>query len=168
MADRIHLEASMIERHIAAIIAEYPELEEDDALRADMLEGSTDLYDVLGRVLDHKLEARGFVQAIGVRKSDLAERHARWQRREDSMDNLMRRIMTAAGVDKVLLPEATVSLAKARNSVEVTDIESLPQGTYSTERKADKATIKALLEGGEDIPGAQLVQGERTLTVRTK
>ena len=69
---------------------------------------------------------------------------------------------------KVTLPEATISISKGRETVEVTDIDALPQGFYSLERKADKISILGALKAGEHVPGADLRVGGESLTVRAK
>lgn len=108
------------------------------------------------------------VTAISLRIGDLAERKARYQRKADAMKALIQSIMESAGLHKLALPEATLSILSGRTSVNVTDVNELPQGFYSTERKADKKALKSALEKGEAIPGAELVMGEDTLTVRVK
>jgi hypothetical protein len=168
MADRIVLEAKIIAKEIDALIAAYPELAEDEALRADMIEGETDLLSVMARVLDHQQEAASMVDAMKSRRSDLSERISRYERREDAMRALMLNLMSAADQPKITLPEATISMTKGRDSVEIIDINALPQGFYSLERKADKTAIGSALKAGNDIPGAVLRTGDASLTIRTK
>ena len=58
MSAPIHpVEIAMLEQAIDALFAEYPELAEDSALRADVLEGETNLDDVLSRILEREREA---------------------------------------------------------------------------------------------------------------
>lgn len=168
MADYLAMDAATVARHVEALYAAFPELADDEALRADMVEGETDLHRVVERALGHKLEARSMVKAMGERKSDLSERIARWQRRDDAMDLLIKGLMEVSGLPKLVLPEATVSLTKGRDSVEVTDVDELPQGMFSLVRQADKAAIGERLKAGDDIPGAVLKRGEGSISVRTK
>lgn len=168
MADYLQMDAATVTRHVEALFAEFPELATDEALRSDMIEGETDLHRVVQRALDHKLEAKTMVKAMAERKSDLAERTARWQRRDDAMGVLIKGLMDVAGLEKLVLPEATISVTKGRESVDVLDVDALPQGYFVTERKADKTAIGAALKAGEAIPGAALKRGEDSISVRTK
>jgi hypothetical protein len=168
MPDYLALDAQTIERQINALMEAYPELAEDEALRADMIEGETDLLSVMTRALDHQQEAASMVDAMKSRRSDLSERISRYERRSDAMRTLMLNLMSAADQPKITLPEATISMTKGRDAVEIIDINALPQGFYSLERKADRTAIGAALKAGEAIPGAALRTGDATLTVRTK
>lgn len=168
MADRIALEAKIIEKEIDVLIAAYPDLAEDDALRSDMIEGSTDFAEVMTRILDHEREAKSMVSAIKMRAEDLSERKQRWERRADAMRALMLNLMSAADQPKVTLPEATISITKGRETVEVTDVDALPQGYFKTVRQADKIAILGALSKGDSLPGAALRVGDASLTVRAK
>jgi hypothetical protein len=168
MPDYLALDAQTIERQINALMEAYPELAEDEALRADMIEGETDLMSVMRRVLDHQQEAASMVEAMKSRKTDLAERMSRYERRSDAMRALMLNLMSVADQTKITLPEATISMTKGRDAVEIIDINALPQGFYSLERKADKSVIKEALSAGHEVPGAALRTGDATLTVRTR
>lgn len=168
MPDRIALEASIVAKEIEQLFAAYPDLADDDALRADMVEGSTDFAEIMSRVLDHEREAKGMLAAIKKRAEDLTERRQRWERRVDAMRSLMLNLMSAADQQKVVLPEATISIAKGRETVEVTDVDALPQGFYSLERKADRIGIMGALMAGEVVPGAALRTGDAGIVVRAK
>lgn len=168
MADFILLDAKSVEREIDALLNEFPDLRDDEALRADMLEGSTGLHSVMSRLNDHRLEAKAMRAGMKDRRADLSERDRRWERREDFISRLMRQLLTAAKQERVVLPEATVSLTSGRDGVDIIDADELPQGFYTLVRQPDKAAILASLKKGEAVPGATLVKGEASITVRTK
>lgn len=158
-----------LKSHIQGLMATYPELAEDEKLRADMFEGETDIERIVMRCLDEHLEASSMVDAIKVRETDLRERRSRYERKADAMKSLIKSVMDSADLDKMTLAEATLSITKPRESVEVLNVEELPQGYFKTTKSADKTAIKkAIMESGEEIPGAQLVLGESGLTIRTK
>lgn len=168
MADYLQLDAKTVERHVEALYGAFPELAEDEALRADMIEGSTDLHRVVSRALGHKLEARAMLEGMKTVKEDLAERFNRWQQREEAMTVLIKGLMEVAGLEKLMLPEATISIRPPSASVDITDPAALPQGYFALERKADKTAIGNDLKAGREVPGAALSYGEPSLTVRTK
>jgi hypothetical protein len=78
---------------------------------------------------------------------------------------LMMRLLKAAGLLKVTLPEATVSIGKKAAAVEIVDEDALPDNVVRLVRTPDKTAIKAALAIGE-IPGARMGEVGETLTVR--
>ena len=150
----------------ASLLASYPELAEDEDLRADTIEAETDAHRILSVLLKRKLDARELATGAKARKIEVGERQARLERQEEGCDALIKSLMLAADLQKVTLPEATISITKPRVTVEIVNIDDLPQGFYRKEPK--KTELKAALEGGEEIPGAKLALGDDGLMVRTK
>lgn len=157
---------------VAAVLADidnlltaYPELAEDTDLRADMLEGSTAAYDVLTRLVNIERDADSMSKAIAERMRDLSSRKARTEKRKDAMRLMMLRIMRAIGAPKVNLVEATVSITKGRDSVEIVDEAALPDAYVRIERVPDKKALAAAL-ANDNVPGARMRSGEETITVR--
>jgi hypothetical protein len=165
---RIDLDVHFLEQEIASLIASYPEMEEDDSLKADMIEGSLDVEKVMSRIMSHLFEAEEMLDGMKPRFEDLTERKKRWERRKEFCRALAQRVLEASGRPSIQLPEATISKGVGRDSVEITDINSLPQGYYASERVADKKAIKAAIDAGTDIPGAAVKKGEPSIVVRTK
>lgn len=164
----IALDVKQLEIEINRLIADYPELADDEAMRHDVIQGETSLHEVLSRILDHRSEALEMVTGIKERASHLKERQDRYERRADAMKALAFRLMKAAKQSKITLTEATLSISKGRDSVVIDDIDSLPQGTYSVEKKPNKDAIKKQIEAGSPVPGARIEQGQPGLTVRTR
>lgn len=151
---------------IDALLAAYPELAEDEDLRRDMLEGSTAAYDVLTRLVNIEREANSMADAIAARVRDLTARRHRAEKRKEMARALMLRVMQAAGIKKAPLVEATVSVGKGRDSVEIVDADALPDELVRVERVPDKRAILEKLAANENVPGAALKAGGETLTVR--
>lgn len=165
---RIDLDVHFLEQEISNLVAAYPEMQDDDALKADMISGELDVESVMARVMSHLFEAEEMLDGMRPRFEDLSERKKRWERRKEFCRALAQRVLEASGRPRIELPEATISKSVGRDSVEVFDVNSLPQGYYSSERKADKAAIKAAIDAGTEIPGAKIAKGEGSITVRTK
>jgi len=159
-------DVTMLEREFADLVAAYPELAEDDELRADSIEGETDAYRVLGKIVAIERDANTMLLAIGERAKDLAARKDRYTRRKDAMRALLLRLLKAADLNKVSLPQATVSVGKGRAGVEIVDEILLPDNVVKMKREPDKTAIKAALDAGEDVPGAMLREGQPSVTVR--
>ncbi|WP_266029947.1 siphovirus Gp157 family protein [Brucella intermedia] len=159
-------DVTVLEREFADLVAAYPELAEDEELRADTIEGETDAYRVLGKIVAIERDANSMVLAIGERAKELGARKERYTRRKDAMRALLLRLLKAADLNKVSLPEATVSIGKGRAGVEIVDETLLPDNVIKLKREPDKTAIKAALDAGEDVPGAALRLGGETITVR--
>lgn len=168
MASWLHVDIAAFKAHVAALLDQYPEMTEDEELRADMIEGETDLHRLVDRILRIALDAKTMAEAVKARKQEIEARQKRYERKEEGAKKLLRDVLLAADLSKVTLPDATVSITKPRTKVVVTSVDDLPQGYYQIERKPKTADIKATLEAGETIPGAQLELGEEGLMVRTR
>lgn len=164
----ITLDVQLIELEIQRLIEEYPDLADDEDLRADMIEGSTAAYDVLDRILTKYREAEA--DGIGI-----AERIGRLEARKEAADNraqamrrLALRLMAAGDLKSVKLPEGTLSRVKGREKVEVIDEASLPEWAFTVkvDRRPSRTAIKQALESGIAVPGAALKVGDETLQVR--
>lgn len=164
----IAADATFVKKQIANLIEAYPEIQDDEELLADMLEGETDLHRVISKAVSKKLDAKTMVQALKAREADMKERRSRFERQDELFTALISQMMEIAGLKKLALPEATVSMTSPRDSVEILDIDALPQGFFKVERKALSKEILAAIKAGEAIPGAALRTGESGLMVRTK
>jgi hypothetical protein len=168
MADFLGIDVTYTGRAIEAMLKAYPELMEDEDLRADSLEAETDFKALMSRLVRIRGERLALAEGTNGYIKELTERRDRLARGADGLKGLMLKLMATAQLPKLELPEATISISAGRASVSITDIDALPQGTFTTERKPDKAAIKRMIDAGEDIPGAALVAGENLLTIRTK
>lgn len=164
----IFRDADAVKAQVRHFIAAHPEITEDAEFLADVLEGETDLHKVIEKALTERQEALMMATAIKARMSDLSERMKRYEAKADTMKGLARDLMLASGLDKLPLPEATLTITKPRLSVEVLDVNDLPQGFFATERKADKKAIMEAFEAGMKVPGADVVKSDFGLTVRVK
>jgi len=159
-------DVTVLEREFADLLAAYPELAEDEELRADMIEGSTAAFDVLTRLVNIERDADSMSKAVAGRISDLQARKQRAEKRRDMARTLMLRVMHAAGIRKAPLVEATVSVSKRRDSVEIVEEAKLPRDCVKVTVAPDKTAIKARLDAGQAVPGARLKVGEPMITVR--
>lgn len=168
MADYLAMDAAKLRSEIGHMLATYPELADDAELHLDALDGETDFNRIMSRLVrvrNEKLaEAEGLTGYIG----ELSERKTRQVRGADGVKALMLSLMSVANLPKLMLPEATISVTKPRSSVDVTDVDALPQGTFATVRQPDKKAIQAQLDAGEDVPGATLKFSGPGLTIRIK
>lgn len=155
-------------REITDLIAAFPELAEDETLRADVLEGETDINGILAKLVQEREAAYAMAEGVKIPVEDLRQRKARLERRGEGYDAAIRRVMDAAGLPKVTLPNATLSITNAAPSITVADESALPDQFWRTKREIDKTAINAAAKAGEEIPGVVVSNGGTRLTVRVK
>ena len=117
------IDPMVFEREIANLLVAYPELADDEVLRHDMLEGSTDLFDGLSRLV----RQIGETEALAAGNADyvmaLKARNARLERRTEAFRRLIFKLMEAASLRKAELASATLSIRAGTPKVVVTDEE---------------------------------------------
>ena len=148
------------------LLRAYPDLADDEELRRDCIEGETSAFAVLTRLVGIERDANSLSAAVANRISELQARKARADKRKEAMRVLMLRIMRGAGLSKAPLVEATVSVGKGRDSVEIVDEAKLPRAFVKVVKTPDKTAIKAALDAGRKVKGAAIKTGEDVLTVR--
>lgn len=157
------LDLALIQR-IAADLAAYAD---DESTYLDTLDGETDVLAALDALIEREQSDRAMADGIKARADALRARAKRFDDRADAARRGMQAIMAAASLRKVARPLATLSVQPGRVSVRITDPADVPTQLRKP-GEPDKTAIRAAIEAGETIPGAVLVAGEETLTMRTK
>ena len=163
-----NLDVSTVRAQIDNLIAAHPEIDEDEVLRSDMLEGSTDLHEFLREIERKRRSADTFVDALAIEITALRDRRARFERRDQALRALMFNLLQWAEVKKVELPEATISIRAGQQKVIVEDENAIPDEYCRIIREPDKIKIKAALLEFKSVAGAALSNAEPTLAVRIK
>lgn len=151
-----------------ALFLEFPELAEDEQFRADVLEGETNIQDVLTRLVNVSRDAETMAEAVKARKQEIGERQNRFERKAEAARKLILSVMEKADLPKIQLTEATLSMRVLPPAPIVQDADALPDNCVRIERKPDMKAIKAELEGGREVPGIAMSNGRPSLTIRTK
>jgi hypothetical protein len=88
--------------------------------------------------------------------------------KEECFKNYLRENMEKTGINKIECPLFTITLSKPAQVVEIIDELELPDDVIEIETKIkpNKAEIKKLLQSGEDLSGAVLVDAKRRLTIK--
>lgn len=152
---------------VAAIVAMLDDIGEgeDATLRADMLEAETDLYVIAGRILDAIENEDGRIEALKEQQAIRAERKKAAEHRKDTFRAMLMGLMETARLDKLALPEATLSLTTIKPKPVVTDADLLPDAFCKFTRTPDLAAIKA---ADELPPGVAMDNGGQSITIRRK
>lgn len=87
---------------------------------------------------------------------------------QDRLKEYLRYNMEVTGISKIKHQLFSITLGKPAVTVEIVDIDFLPDNFVSTEvvMKADKKSILKALKDGEDIPGAVLSTGKSRLLIK--
>lgn len=134
----------------------------------DTLDGETDAAEIVDHLLSSMQDDEALAGATKSQVEDLAARQKRIAARADAKKKTLGLILDATGQKKVERPRGTVSRLAGRLSVQITDAASIPSQLCTTTVTPDKTAIKKQIEAGEDVPGAELVRGEDTVSVRVK
>lgn len=138
----------------------------DEATFLDTLDGETDALDVADRLIEEMMQAEALASAAMVRSVQLRDRANRLDARSDAFKARLGDLMDAMGLRKLERPQATLSRRSGSLSVHITDEASIPTQLCKVVRSPDKAAIRKSIEAGEPVPGAELVRGPDSLTVR--
>lgn len=155
---------------IEMIAAELEPYREDAATFWDTLDGETDVLDALDVALSAKLHDDAMVDAIKAAEADLRARRSRVEMRAEATRRVLGQMLAAAGAKSVERPRGTVSIRPGSVSVNITDADAIPSQlcTVKTVTSPDKKAIKAQIDAGETVPGAEIVRGADIVSVRVK
>jgi len=167
---KIKLSLPAIEHEItnllAAVYQSNPELKSDDDFKLDILEGSTDLLEIVDKLMINLSLTEGYVEGIKITRARIDARSVRLKNKSDVIRSIIRRLLEAAEMRKFTVPHGTASLTAKPQNVEIVDEGLLPEEFFRITKSPNKTLIGEKLKAGEDVPGAQLSNGGETLTIR--
>ena len=161
----MRLEADLVAKEIQALYAACPEMADDEDLQRDMIEGETSAHEFLSWILREYFAAEGLAEGAGAAAKVLQARKARFDRRQEALKAMAKRIWLLTSPNKVKIerPEGTIAERKGSLSVHVTDIEFIPSDLITKEAK--KGEIAKKLKAGEDVPGCELKRGDPSFVI---
>ena len=162
------LRTDEVKAQIQSMLANYPELREDDEDLVLSLESETDATALCSHLANAAKQVEAHSAALASYISELRVRQDLLDLRSDKLRAALLSIMETAGLTK--LPLATATLSVRYNShVDVIDRELIPE-MYRTQPKWEplKNLIKETIKGGGSVPGCELSNAEPSLTIRVK
>lgn len=140
---------------------------DDEELLLDMLEGETDLFEIVRKLLDANEDDEGRKAALTEQMNIRKERRDRCDNRINKRRELIRELMEIAGVQKLPLPEATITRQKVKAKVSVKEADAVPQEFCKVVYKPDMEKIKAEYSLSPILPNWLAVDPEReTIVIR--
>lgn len=147
----------------------HPEILEDDDAWLATLESETDFNELLTTIVRRIEDTKALVIGTKDRFEELKARKARFEHRVETLRDLAFKIMQAADLAKVELPEATLSLRAGQPKViGEPDPFFLPEHFRRTVVTADMTKIKEALKTGETVLGCELSNSPPSLSIRIK
>lgn len=140
----------------------------DDATFFDSLDGETDAGDILDRLIWLTQTDLHHIDALKEHEAALKARRQRMEARVTANKAAMLSIMDAADVKRAERPCATLTRRNGSASVVITDEDAVPSQLCQFKKVPDKRAIKEQIEAGETVPGAQIVTGADSVTMRTR
>ena len=152
----------------ARLLAEDPDIQDDERLYSDMLQGESegDPFDVLDRVIRAAIHPGSMADAAKRRADEIAGRAARYARRRDNLRAAAFAALDALGIRKHERPDFVASVRAGTASVQITDETKLAQEYVRWSMTPDKAAILAALKTGAEVPGAELSNAIPSLALK--
>lgn len=163
-----HINPLVVKAQVQSLLATCPELADDEEGLILSLESETDAVQLLTQIVERISITKAMAAGVGDFIKDMAQRQDRLEHRVDGFRKLAFQIMQAAGIPKLPLDIATLSIRHGRPKVIITDDKALPEECQRVIWEANKVKIKELLDAGQVVPGAVLSNAEEYLEIRTK
>ena len=154
-------------REVAMIVAMLPE--DDVELRADMLEGETDLYEMIERILAWIEEDEGNSAALEKQIMERKIRLARFEGRIERKREMISALLDIAKLNKIELPEATISKRLGKAKLVIVSDDAVPSKYQATKKSPNKSAINTAFEEVEKLPNWLIREDPKPiLTVRRR
>lgn len=143
--------------------------DDDERLFADMIEGETDLYKIVGRLHAQIANDEELLVGITARQTELSDRKRRLNDRRTVTKAAIGQFMRAAKVTKLELPEATYSVRDGKPKLEIVSADAVPEDFRKVKTEPDKTAINEAFADADDLPNWLVREPARdVVTARTK
>ena len=153
---------------LTALAEELAEYKDDLHTFWDTLDGETDVMDAVGVIIQDIVEADAQAASVAQIIERYQDRASAIKSRKEALKRSLKAIMAATGQTKIPHALATISLRKGSDSLVITNEEDIPSQLCKVTITPDKAAIKNQLKAGAEVPGAELVTGPETISMRMK
>lgn len=168
----LHSEARRHSALHAELIRRFPDMESDERLLADSLEGFSNLTEEVAAVVASIDDDEMMVVGIKSRVAELVERGTRLEKRAQAKRDAILGAMLETGERKFELATVTISTRNNPPTVDISDETLIPDDFKiypdPPPPKVDKKTILQALKDGKDVPGAVLSNGSVSIAFRKK
>jgi hypothetical protein len=153
--------AAALVEHLRTLVAE------PDDMIEDAIEGETSLKEALSKALARVGECEALADAIKAQADALSARKRRLEAQGETIRAAIIAALGTAGVKKLELPAATLSLTAVKPSLVITDEAAIPTQYFrQADPTIDRRALLSALKDRQTIPGAELSNGGETVTIR--
>ena len=162
------LSADEVKAQVQRLLADCPELREDDEALVLSLESETDAAEFCTRLVRKIGETKAYSDGTARYISELRGRQEMLDLRIERLREVLLTVMQSAGLKKLPLTIATLSATPHRHVV-FTDRDLIPEA-YRRQPpwEPKKKEISDALKAGDVVPGCELSNPEPSLTIRMK
>ena len=144
-------------------------VDDDDRLVLDTLEGETDLFAMLSKLLEQIEDDEGQIEALKFQIDSRRHRVAAAEARIARARIMLGRLMDFAQQEKIMLPEATLSRRTVKAKLEIVSPDAVPQSLCTVKYVPDKAAINEAYSEAEALPNwLTRVPESKSVSVRRK
>jgi hypothetical protein len=160
---------AQLRAQIEALIRAEPDMEQDATLRADMLDGETDIRGVLTRLVAAADYSKWLVDGINGDLGHMVARKQRHMRRVEGLRAMMLSVLQSADLKRFDLFKVTLlQRHQPQQIVGEVDPDKLPDDLCRITREADRAAVRDALLHGRHLPGLSLSNSPPGLTIKGK
>lgn len=140
---------------------------DDDELIVDAIEGETNLLEVIDNALLQIASDEAGIEALAEVEKKIAARKERFKRRVDLSKAALLVALQVIEKRKIERPLATISVRAVAPNAIITDETLIPREFWKIpDPKLDKKALLAAMKDGDSVPGAQLSNGNETISLR--
>lgn len=165
LKDRIAYDVVRGTQAAAGLIAELQG--DDEALRHDMIEGETDLFEAVEAALAEIDECDVIAAGCREKETQFSERRRRIEARAERLRGLIEQAMSIADLSSMKLASATLSLKAVPPKPVYEDEAAIPSEFWrQPDPVLDKKKIADAVKDGRTIPGVSMTNGSSALQIR--
>lgn len=142
---------------------------DDERLFHDMLLGESDIDRVVQRIHDQLARDEEMLVGIKQRQDNLADRKRRIEHRRDMAKAFIGKVLRAAHLTKLELPEASYSVRDGKPTLTVVDNMAVPDEFCRVKTEPNKTVINEKFADADELPNWLIrLSPTDVVTVRTK
>lgn len=140
----------------------------DDAdLIADTVEGETEFFEVMKRVVERIGELDAHTNGLTEYTKVIAARKSRLEQQAENLRTAVAVAMEMTGIQSRELPGATITLRKKDREPVIVDEAQIPAEFWKPQDpKLDRKSLRTEAKSGREIPGVELDNGGSVLSIR--